>query len=87
MNSFPYFAVKCFLTSVSSGMSEHLGDAKTTLAIASFKSIGQFLQINSETQWIGKSFLHTLLEFNYLHSSEKNGPHEAKTTFNITVKG
>lgn len=56
MNSFPYFAVKCFLTSVSSGMSEHLGDAKTTLAIASFKSIGQFLQINSETQRIGNHF-------------------------------
>ena len=29
---------------MSSGMSEHLGDAKITLAIASFKSMGQFLK-------------------------------------------
>lgn len=47
-NSFPYFAEKCFLTSVSSGMSEHLGDAKITLAIASFRSIGQFLRIDTQ---------------------------------------
>ena len=44
MNSFPYFAVKCLRTSWSSGISAHLGDAKTTLVTASFRSIGQFLE-------------------------------------------
>lgn len=43
VNSFPYFTVKCFRISRSSGMSAHLGDANITLATASFKSIGQFL--------------------------------------------
>lgn len=43
INSFPYFAVKCFRISKSSGMSAHLGDANIKLAISSFKSIGQFL--------------------------------------------
>lgn len=42
-NSFPYFAVKFFRASTSSGMSEHLGAANITLVIASFRSIGQVL--------------------------------------------
>ena len=44
INSFPYFAVKCFLTSASSDTSEHLGVANITLVIASFRSMGQFLE-------------------------------------------
>lgn len=44
IKSFPYLAVKCLRISMSSGMSEHLGDAKITLVIASFKSLGQFLK-------------------------------------------
>ena len=43
MNSFPYFAKNCFRTSMSSGMSAHLGDANTTPATASLKSMGQLL--------------------------------------------
>lgn len=43
-NSFPYLAIICFRTSMSSGMSEHLGDANITLEIASFKSMGHFLK-------------------------------------------
>lgn len=42
-NSFPYFATNCLRTSVSSGISAHLGDANITLDIASFRSMGQFL--------------------------------------------
>lgn len=44
-NSFPYFDTICFFTSMSSGMSEHLGVANITLAIASFKSMGQCLKM------------------------------------------
>lgn len=44
LNSFPYLAVKCLRISVSSGISAHLGDANITLAIASFRSMGQFLE-------------------------------------------
>ena len=44
INSFPYLAVKCLRTSMSSGMSAHLGDANITLATASFRSMGQFLE-------------------------------------------
>lgn len=42
--SFPYFEVNILRTSMSSGISAHLGDANITLQIASFKSIGQFLE-------------------------------------------
>lgn len=44
INSFPYLDVKCFLISMSSGMSPHLGEANITLETASFRSIGQFLE-------------------------------------------
>lgn len=44
-NSFPYLAVICFRTSMSSGISEHRGDANITLAMASFKSMGQCLRV------------------------------------------
>jgi len=43
-NSRPYLAIICFFTTTSSGISEHLGDANITLEIASFKSMGQFLE-------------------------------------------
>lgn len=46
-------------------MSEHLGDAKITLAIASFRSIGQFLRIDSETQYIANRFFIHFLKNNY----------------------
>ena len=49
VNSFPYFAVKCLETSLSSGISSHLADANMTLEIASFKSMGQFLN-SDQTQ-------------------------------------
>lgn len=37
---------------MSSGMSEHLGDAKIILVIASFKSMGQFLEEYKTDQYI-----------------------------------
>lgn len=49
MKSFPYFSVNCFLASTSSGTSPHLGEANTTLVIASLRSMGQVLGDNEET--------------------------------------
>lgn len=42
-NSFPYFVANKFFTCNKSGTSEHLGEAKIMLAIASLSSIGHSL--------------------------------------------
>lgn len=50
-NSFPYLETNSIWTCCSSVKSEHLGAAKHTLDIASFRSSGHSLQ-NLKTRWI-----------------------------------